>query len=407
MSRFGTFETTTTQEEIDFFGQWFEKEMMAPLLGSKTTLKTRDLGNGKMHGSWTNDKVSEMNFAAIFSENEPNKVDAPMFGGKATITYHATPKGYDSVSETEKYGKWEYSEEYCEEGFSIVTKKDGKSIKSFYKRVADFDGMYRVTNANGVKEYMKKQGMPDDICNAINEYVLCVKVCDQGMKMRESWGTALTLDFDFKFDEEFEYKFPVGDVPASKYVVSKAGFGKYTSVLKDANGIQEWTFCFNSCGGLKIGGKNMQNGDTCSMDLCKETCPIDGTWKVVSISGVKEMMTALNVPADYAEKFNNEIGITMDVSRQGPMWRMQWNSKLTPMDMSYKLNEEVTVFDPMFQENVKMVSSKGGNVFTNVTTSSKGTWISKSTVGNCFLVNKTWLTGMESMPMTYIMVRVC
>ena len=151
----------------------------------------------------------------------------------------------------------------------------------------------------------------------------------------------------------------------------------------------------------------MQNGDTCSMDLCKETCPIDGTWKVVSISGVKEMMTALSmyitplydvtliiqcfdfvdVPADYAEKFNNEIGITMDVSRQGPMWRMQWNSKLTPMDMSYKLNEEVTVFDPMFQENVKMVSSKGGNVFTNVTTSSKGTWISNSTVGNCFLVN--------------------
>ena len=37
-----------------------------------------------------------------------------------------------------------------------------------------------------------------------------------------------------------------------------------------------------------MSGRNLNSGDTCSIDMYKETLPIVGKWKVVSVSGVED-----------------------------------------------------------------------------------------------------------------------
>ena len=207
-----------------------------------------------------------------------------------------------------------------------TTTKDGKSHTEKYTRILNMDGMYKVKTLTGVKEYMRNDGMPESLIQGLDEYMICVKVCENGMKMRESWGDALKLHMSFEFDKEFDYKFPLEGVPASKYLVTKAGFGKYNSVMKTADGgVQEWKFHFCDAGlrivrnRLKVvkrardltfciifilqTGTNMKSGDTCTLDLYKEQCPVEGSWKVVSIAGASDLMKAVGKKYKFFEQF--------------------------------------------------------------------------------------------------------
>ena len=40
-------------------------------------------------------------------------------------------------------------------------------------------------------------------------------------------------------------------------------------------------------------GRNLKSGDASTVEMYKETLPILGTWKVVSLSGAKEMYKLL------------------------------------------------------------------------------------------------------------------
>jgi len=405
MSHFGTFQHCVTKEDVDFNSNFYPREQMEPLIGAKVTVVTKDVGIGKIFAHWTIDKCPEMNSVGIFKEGVENHMDMPMFGGKVKITYKKCGNGYETVAENEKYGKFEFKEVYDETGYNLTTTKDGKSHTEKYTRILNMDGMYKVKTLTGVKEYMRNDGMPESLIQGLDEYMICVKVCENGMKMRESWGDALKLHMSFEFDKEFDYKFPLEGVPASKYLVTKAGFGKYNSVMKTADGgVQEWKFHFCDAG-LRITGTNMKSGDTCTLDLYKEQCPVEGSWKVVSIAGASDLMKAVGCPADMACKFDQEIGLILDVEKRGPMIRWKWNSKITPMDISFKMNEEIEFYDPVFQETMKSVASCSGNTMTFISKSSHGTWITKSVVGHAFNVVKSWLEGMECMPMTYISVR--
>ena len=91
------------------------------MVGCKVCFKTCDLGNGKILAEWKFDKCPEMNSCNIFKEGVKNEVCLPQMGGKCCVTYKKTEKGFESCIESEACGKWDFCEEYCEEGVKIVS----------------------------------------------------------------------------------------------------------------------------------------------------------------------------------------------------------------------------------------------------------------------------------------------
>jgi len=155
---------------------------------------------------------------------------------------------------------------------------------------------------------------------------------------------------------------------------------------------------------MKVCGRDLKNGDACTIEMYKETLPILGKWKTVSLSGAKEMYKLLSVPDAQAQELINEV-VELCIEEKGPLIRWNWKSKFMPMDMTFKLNEETDVYDPMLKETTKNVATKCGNVLEIITVSSQGTWHTKCTVGHTFMVFKSCLKGLECMPMTYIFSR--
>ena len=94
---------------------------------------------------------------------------------------------------------------------------------------------------------------------------------------------------------------------------------------------------------------------------------------------------AQGVPDAQAQELINEE-VELCVEEKGPLIRWNWKSKFIPMDMTFKLNEETDVYDPMLKETTKNVATKAGNVLDIITVSSQGTWHTKCTVGHTFMV---------------------
>ena len=57
------------------------------------------------------------------------------------------------------------------------------------------------------------------------------------------------------------------------------------------------------------------------------------------------------------------------------------------MDTSFKYDEECEIYDPYLKETVKAIATKNNDFMKILTTSSHGTWISKITAGNTFLIS--------------------
>merc|ERR1712018_166824 len=402
----GIFERVYTQDDCDFYATWFGKEMMQAMLGCKITFKSLVMCPKKTAAHWLIEGHPEFNCFAIFTEGIENCVDIPHMGGQCKITFkkNAAGDGFDSVNETAKMGKWEMSEKYTEQGLEIVVKHDGKCHKECYKRVIHENGFYRVHKTTGVKEFMDKMGMPEALTAAmVDDYKFCWESCPEGFKMTE-WFGDLKVKFAGKFNEEMDYQFPMEGVPASKFVATRTGLGKYNTVTKDANGCTtEWTFHF--CGkGAKVCARNVKTGDTCTFEMAKET-PLFGKWKPVTIDGCKELLCAVGTPACEAEKIANDFDCRLCIEKKGPIVRWQLCSKVQPFDFCFKFDKEVEIFNPHLKENTKNIATKDGNCVTVVTKSSHGTWITKCTFGCQFMVQKVHLQGLECMPITMIFQR--
>ena len=91
------------------------------MVGCKLVMHVKELPNKKIASSFIIEKFPEYNFCSLTTEGVANNLDAPMWGGKCTITYNKTDKGYFSTVETEKMGKWTYDEEYTATGMKCVS----------------------------------------------------------------------------------------------------------------------------------------------------------------------------------------------------------------------------------------------------------------------------------------------
>merc|ERR1712018_51397 len=103
----GTYELVRTQEDCDWLAQWFGKEMCDKMVGCKMVIHIKELPNNKIACQFIVEKFPELNCTTLTTEGVVNHFDAPIYGGKASLTYKRTEKGYQSVVESQTTGKWE------------------------------------------------------------------------------------------------------------------------------------------------------------------------------------------------------------------------------------------------------------------------------------------------------------
>ena len=108
--------------------------MMAGMVGKKVTMKSLVMCPKKIAAHWTIEGMPEMNSFGIFTEGVENNLNIPMFGGQTKILFNknAAGDGFDTVTESATYGKWEWSEKYSEAGIEMVslTKEKPRYVSS-------------------------------------------------------------------------------------------------------------------------------------------------------------------------------------------------------------------------------------------------------------------------------------
>ena len=84
--------------------------------------------------------------------------------------------------------------------------------------------------------------------------------------------------------------------------------------------------------------------------------------------------------SDYA----NDMA-TLEIEENFPVYRWNWQGK-TPMDISFKLDEENEIFDPIMNEKMKALATKSGNKLLFTQKYSSMTFITTCTFTDNFMI---------------------
>merc|ERR1739842_196390 len=104
-----------------------------------------------------------------------------------------------------------------------------------------------------------------------------------------------------------------------------------------------------------------------------------------TVSGAKDLYMTLGFPKEQAQKWADEK-IELYIEEKGPITHWTWKSKYSPVDMSFKFDEQFEFFDAYLKEKVKCVASKNNKRMKMLSQSSHGCWESKITAGDDFMV---------------------
>ena len=85
------------------------------------------------------------------------------------------------------------------------------------------------------------------------------------------------------------------------------------------------------------------------------------------------------------QKALTDFGI-LEFEDRCPIYRWKWDSAINPLDIIFKMDEEMEYFDKFVNENTKIVSTQSGNKLVTTTKNSYGTWITKTTFNNSFAI---------------------
>jgi hypothetical protein len=155
-------------------------------------------------------------------------------------------------------------------------------------------GFYRYSKDEKFAEFMENVGMPSTLIAIRNDVSFDFKMSDKGFKFEESFGDKFKTTHEGKFDEEYSPVFSMEGIPVPKIVAVKSGPGKYKFVAKGfgPNGDTcEFNFNFTE-EGLCMCANNLDSG-VCGKLYLERCVNTAGTWKPLSIIGVKEAMTKL------------------------------------------------------------------------------------------------------------------
>ena len=76
----------------------------------------------------------------------------------------------------------------------------------------------------------------------------------------------------------------------------------------------------------------------------------------------------------------------LEVEDHSPVLRWNWISSNFPMDITCKLDEETDFYDPVMQDNCKLMFTLSGNKMVFISKYSTQTWISSSTITDNFMI---------------------
>jgi len=403
VNKFGTYVKTVSQEDANFYGAMYGKEEATKYLGHKITWTSRDMGDGAIAFHW-DCGVSSMFY--IFHANIEQNVNLPQFGGMNKVKYMVTADGYDTDMESEKYGKLHIVEKYTDDGVTIVTTYKGKTHTEFAKRVINENGFYRLASQEGWYEMMKADGMPMDLVKSLYGNIKFHWTnCGDSYKVTECLGNGTKDSYSAKFDQEIDRPNPCLAGASTKVVMSKLGAGKYKVIMKDTTKGTVYDITDQFFDGYIIScGKNLSTGMTFKCKFEKFVC-FEGKYKTISMENCKEILDALGLPADMKQKALTDYG-TLEFTDKCPVYHWKWDSAISPLDITFKMDEEVEYFDKFINEHTKVVSSQSGNKLMTTAKNSYGTWVTTSTFTDSFCIMKCALVGLDLPPMVIILEKI-
>jgi len=402
VNKFGTFVKTASQADVDFYADMYGKEEAAKFLGMKSTVVNRDMGDGAVAYHW-NTNAPPMSMFYIFHANIEQNVNMPHFGGMNKVKFVETADGYNTDMDNEKFGKMNIIEKYADDGVTYITTYKGKTHTEFAKRVINENGFYRlVSGQEGWFDMMKADGMPEDMIKSqYGNMKFHWTSCEDGYKVTEYLGTGKDT-YSAKFDEEIERPNPFPGAPPTKVVTSKLGVGKYKVIMKEPTKGTVYDITDQFCdGGVLSCGKNLTTGMTFTCKFEKFVC-FDGKYKTIAMENCKEILDALGLPADMKQKALTDFG-TLEFEDKCPVYHWKWDSAINPLDITFKMDEEMEYFDKFINENTKIVSSQCGNKLVTTSKNSFGTWVTTSTFTDSFCIMKCALVGLDLPPMVIIL----
>lgn len=243
------------------------------------------------------------------------------------------------VTKSEVTGEAKSTEVYSDEGLTTtVTNSKGVSYTEVWPREVDMTGWFKVTKTENMEAYNKALGFPAGFEAAFRNMTMQVKSLGKDrFEVREHFaGDEIVTKYTY--DEEFTASYPKLNYSRST-VVTKLSPCKLLSVSKGPNGEkEEWTTTMGDNGGVWEGVDRV-SGQSCKFWVERFT-NITGKYRLVTSAGYDAFGAAMGMPADLVSKLKNDFDATITISDQGNCMRMVSDSKVMPMDLVFKWNEE-------------------------------------------------------------------
>lgn len=404
----GTYTCVKGKEELEtWVAMGLPNEELEKLVGSHWTMKVWKDGN-LWGGHMTCRENPAYNCLETFVDGVEKTVDHPLFGGKAKVCCKKTDDGFKTVSKSEKFGEITCIEKYTDEGVTMTYTVGGKSSSVFWQRCVKITGDYSFVKGENMAAYFEAIGFPsDNIETTMKQYKM--RTCLKGSTFyTKEWFdgqlfcNALTLDVEgpLRYPDDKE-----GETPKRTALVTKAGVGKFVTVVKNPDGPdEEWSYTFTDCG-IELTGLEKKTGQTSKVYM-KRFTDMSGTYKMVTAIGFTEFMAAVGMPAEMAEEMLNDTTAKTIITDMGNgCQRQQFIGKLFSIDLTFKLNEEYSFYHPLLKETITAITAINGSTSTTVLKTSKGNMVTTVHVNDTFSVATVCLAGLTGYKV--ILERTC
>lgn len=401
----GEFCYVVGQDAADFYVSiGIPKETANKYVGSHWSFKSCRKGS-----NWTSYITSkefpEDNNLHVLTEDVAQDVEVPLICGKVKVTMTKSDGGFLFSGESDKMGKIEVREKYCEDGVTKTKTIKGKTFTEFWHRKIHETGSYRFESGTNVEEYFKALDFSPSQCVNFKDYKFLYCVENNFYHMADVFGDRKVVN-TYKLDEEGPCVLiddKDGDCHGRRAVLTKTGNGKYLFVVKHPKGqIEEWNIKFTECG-VHMTALEKKSGQTCTINL-KRYVEFSGTYKVVDIVGLDDFFHALGITKISSCDFWNSHYIVTEHA-DGTIHHKQCGKKYS-FDFCFKVNNEYSFHHPILNETVTGVAIKGYNTVNQTFKTSKGILKSCTTINNNFAVTCVHIPGTD---LSYKIVhqRVC
>ena len=188
------------------------------------------------------------------------------------------------------------------------------------------------------------------------------KFCDKGVTMTELFDDEEVVN-TFKFDQEGEYVLPSMPALNRKVLLTKTGPGKFLMLTSGPRGKEEWKLTFNP-EGMVYEAVDKSSGQSTKI-WCQRFQNPFGKYRVLTMSGLEEFGEVLGMPASLVNGIATDYTSIMTFSETSGVLRATYNSKLMPMDMTYKFDEEFEYTMPGTNDTYK-VNKESADAFVTL-----------------------------------------